>query len=169
MSSGRLLWEEYTTEGISSLGANNYRRAERFFNRALVQAEQLGPQEKGISLNGLGELYRREGRREEAERMFRRALDVKETALGPHHPDVATTLVNLALLYVAGRRSEEAAPLVERALTIQEKRLGTDHPSHRRMLILLADIYRELGRADEAFIAEVRARMLREEEPPRER
>jgi tetratricopeptide (TPR) repeat protein len=165
-SSARLLWEEYTSEGISSLGAGQYGRAEQFLNRALGKAEELGAQERGISLNSLGELYRRQGRARDAERMFLRALAVKEARLGADHPDVATTLTNLGLLYVAGGRDQTAAPLLERALLIQETRLGPQHPALARTLATLADAYRHLGREHDAFVLDVRARMLREEPAP---
>ena len=52
------------------------------------------------------------------------ALAIKEKALGPDHPDVGTTLNNLAALYEKQGRTTEAEPLLKRALTIREKALG---------------------------------------------
>jgi tetratricopeptide (TPR) repeat protein len=161
-TSGRFLWEEYTSVGIASIGAGQYRRAEQFLNRALVKAEELGPREQGISLNGLGELYRRQSRNEDAERMFERALKVKEAGLGPDHLDVATTLTNLGLVYVAEGRDREAAPLLERALAIQETKLSAKNPVIGRTLAALAEAYRHLGRDQEAAPLEERARAFRE-------
>ena len=40
----------------------------------------------------------------EAEPLYQRALAIKEKALGPNHPDVATSLNNLAELYRGPRR-----------------------------------------------------------------
>ncbi len=45
-------------------------------------------------------------------------------ALDPNHPDVATSLSNLAGLHHAQGRYAEAQPLYERALAIWEKALG---------------------------------------------
>ena len=163
-SSERFLWEEYTGIGVAAIGTGEYRQAEQFLNRSLAKAEELGPKERGISLNGLGELYRRQGRNEEAERMFLRALQVKETALGRDHPDVATTLTNLGLLYVTERRDHEAAPLLERALAIQEKKLPAKNPAIGRTLAALAAAYRHLGRGTEAAPLEQRVRVFREQE-----
>jgi tetratricopeptide (TPR) repeat protein len=165
-SSPRLLWEEYTSAGLQAYGAGQYGRAEMYLNRAARKAEDLGPQELGRSLNNLAELARRQGRAAEAERLFARALAVKEMGLGPDHPDVATSLNNLAQIYVAQGRDAAAAPLLERSLGIQEKALDPEHPVLRRTLTLLAEVYRHLGRAEEAFILDVRARMLREEPAP---
>ena len=44
------------------------------------------------------------GRYAEAERLYKRALAIKEKALGPEHPHVASNLNNLAELYRARGR-----------------------------------------------------------------
>ena len=44
-------------------------------------------------------LYETLGDYAKAEPLFKRALAIREKALGPEHPDVATSLNNLALLY----------------------------------------------------------------------
>jgi hypothetical protein len=48
--------------------------------------------------------------------------------LGGDHPDVGTTLKNLAELYRASGRTDEAEPLYRRAVAIAEKILGKEHP-----------------------------------------
>ena len=68
-----------------------------------------------------------------AEPLFERALAIGEKALGPDHPDVATSLNNLAELYRAQGAYARAEPLYERALAIWEKALGPDHPRCRRL------------------------------------
>jgi tetratricopeptide (TPR) repeat protein len=166
-SSERLLWEEYTSAGLQAYAAGQYGRSEMFLNRAAQKAEELGPQELGRSLNNLGELARRRGNAAQAERFFTRAVAVKEAGLGTDHPDVATSLNNLAQVYVGQNRDAEAVPVLERSLAIQEKALDAEHPALRRTLILLAEVYRRVGRAQDAFIMEVRARILREEPPPK--
>jgi len=162
-SSDRLLWEEYTSAGVAAVDSRHYARAEMYFNRALLKAENLGPEERGISLNGLGETYRRQGRTADAEKMYKRALAVKEVALGPDHPDVATTLTNLGVLYAASGRDQDAVPVLERSLSIREKRRGSEHPTLRPTLLALAAAYQRLGRAHDAFVMEVRLRLLRPE------
>ena len=62
----------------------------------------------------------------DAEPFYKRALAIREKALGPDHPDVATSLNNLAVLYNnQGRYADcrEAAPAPFRVV-------GTG--SHRR-------------------------------------
>ena len=69
-----------------------------------------------------------QGRYAEAEPLYKRALAIREKALGPDHPDVAKALNNLAVLYQKQGRYAEAEPLYKRALAIREKALGPDHP-----------------------------------------
>jgi tetratricopeptide (TPR) repeat protein len=63
----------------------------------------------------------------EAKALLERALAIREKALGPEHPDVATSLNNLALVHHATGGYEEAKALHERALVINEKALGPEH------------------------------------------
>ena len=49
-------------------------------------------------------------------------------ALGPEHPQVATSLNNLAELYQAQGKYGDAEPLYKRSLAIIEKALGPEHP-----------------------------------------
>jgi tetratricopeptide (TPR) repeat protein len=161
-SSARFLWQEYTSEGVAAVGMGDYALAERFFSRALTKANDLGARERGISLNALGELHRRQGRIDDAERLLTRALEVKEAGLGPDHPDVATSLTNLALLYAGAGRVGDALPLLERALTIQDRSLGARGPGLMRTVGALAEVYRALGREENAATFDVRLKVLRE-------
>jgi tetratricopeptide (TPR) repeat protein len=56
------------------------------------------------------------------------ALASREKTLGPHHPDVASSLNNLALLYDNQGRYADAERLYQRALAINEKALGPTPP-----------------------------------------
>ena len=65
---------------------------------------------------------------EKALPLYQRALEIIEKVLGPQHPDVATTLNNLAVLYESMGDYEKALPLYQRALEIREKVLGSATP-----------------------------------------
>ena len=52
-----------------------------------------------MSLDDLAGLRQDQGRYDEAESLYRRALAILEVRLGPDHPDVATSLSNLARLH----------------------------------------------------------------------
>ena len=49
--------------------------------------------------------------------------------MGEDHPNVATSLNNLALLYDSQGRYSEAEPLYLQALEIAQRSLGTNHPN----------------------------------------
>lgn len=68
------------------------------------------------------------GQYAEAEPILKQALLIRERALGPEHPDTATSLNNLAMLYEKQGKHREALPILERALVICEKALGPEHP-----------------------------------------
>ena len=61
-----------------------------------------------VSLNNLAVLYDSQGQYAQAEPLYRRALAIWERAIGPDHPDVATSLENMAALYrkMAGKKKQ---------------------------------------------------------------
>ena len=60
----------------------------------------LGPDHHNTAttLNNLAELYKSQGKYDEAEPLYERALAICEKALGPDHPETAASLNNLATL-----------------------------------------------------------------------
>ena len=113
----------------------SYAEAEPLYQRALaIREKALGPgpprrgrqpQQPGRALPGPGPLRARPSR------SISGRLQIREKALGPDHPDVATSLNNLAVLYQAQGRYGEAEPLYQRALAIREKALGPGPPRRR--------------------------------------
>ena len=69
-----------------------------------------------------------QGKYADAEALYKRALAIREKALGANHPDVARTLDNLAIVYWAQGKYAEAEGLYKRALAIREKALGARPP-----------------------------------------
>ena len=86
-----------------------------------------------MSLNNLAALYAKQGKYEQAEPLFQRALAIRERVLGAEHPDTASSLNNLAILYRNQGKYEQAEPLYQRALTIYERVLGAEHPDTKRV------------------------------------
>ena len=102
----------------------------------LAEAERLNSEVS--RLTGAGEY-------DEALPLAKRALAIREKALGPDHPQVATSLVNLALLYDKKGDYAQAESLYQRALMIYEKALGPDHPYVATSLSNLAGLYDKKG------------------------
>jgi tetratricopeptide (TPR) repeat protein len=87
----------------------------------------------------------------------KKALEVAEHNVGPHHPDVATSLSGLAELYREKGDYAAAEPLHKRALAIFEQTLGPTHPAVATSLNNLAALYRAMQRDAEATLLEQRA------------
>ncbi len=102
-----------------------------------------------------------QGQYAEAEPLYKRSLAIREKALGPQHPHVATSLNNLADLYRAQGKYAEAEPLYQRALGLVEKALGPEHPHVAQSLENYAALLREIGRTTEAAKLEARAKAIR--------
>jgi tetratricopeptide (TPR) repeat protein len=105
--------------------------AEVLYERALLiwSLQPADPADVGSALSNLAAIEHQRGHTDRAEATYRRALDVRQQALGPHHPDLAPTLNNLALLLKSSGRASEAAPLYRRALAICERQLTDHHPT----------------------------------------
>jgi tetratricopeptide (TPR) repeat protein len=128
----------------------DYKEAASYYSRAsesvpkgndLILAEYLGK---------WGMASYESGAYSAAEKPLTRSLMINEKALGPDHPDVATSLNNLAALYRAQGKYGEAEPLYKRSLAILEKVLGPDHPDVATSLNNLAALYRAQGKYGEA-------------------
>ena len=69
-----------------------------------------------------------QGKLEEAEVLFRRALEGYERVLGVDHPDTLNSVNNLGGLLMKQGKLEEAEVLFRRALEGCKRVLGSDHP-----------------------------------------
>jgi tetratricopeptide (TPR) repeat protein len=93
---------------------------------------------------------RRAGRYDRAVKVARKALEVAEANVGPDHPNVATSLNNLAALYDTQGQYAQAEPLYQRSLAIREKALGPDHPDVATSLNNLTWLYAAQGQYAQA-------------------
>ena len=100
----------------------------------------------------------RAGKYDESRPAAERALELREKALGPEHPDVAASLNNLGDLYGEKGDYAKAEPLFQRALDIWEKALGPEHPDVARSLNNLATLY--LVKGDNAKVEPLFRRVL---------
>ena len=75
-------------------------------------------------------LLRRQGKLDEAEQMYQRALTGYEKALGPDHTSTLDTVNNLGALYSDQGKLNEAEQMYQRALLVYQRIYG---PSHDRV------------------------------------
>ena len=83
---------------------------------------KLGPDHFDVALvlNNLASFLYMTNRATEAEPLMRRALSIYEKSFGAEHPEVASSLSNLAQ-FIKVDQPEEAEPLLRRAIAILEK------------------------------------------------
>ncbi len=93
----------------------------------------------------LGYHYNAQGDYAAARPLLERALAITEQALGPTHPDTASSLNNLAALLDSTGDYAAARPLYERALAIYEQALGPTHPDTAQSLNNLAALVQATG------------------------
>ncbi len=106
------------------------------------------------SATSLASLDLQQDRYEEAERLLLQALEGREAAFGPEHPDVARSLHNLGTVYKDTGRYEEAEVLFNRSMAIKEKTLEAGDPSLAMGYYHLAVLQRKqrlFGKAEESF------------------
>ncbi|NER24952.1 MAG: tetratricopeptide repeat protein [Symploca sp. SIO1C2] len=125
----------------------------------LAEAERLNQQ--------VIQLYQA-GKYDEAIPLAEKALAILLRILGEEHPDVATSINNLAGLYESQGRYEEAEPFYLQALEMNKQLFGDEHPNVATSINNLAFLYRRQGRYEEAEslyrqALEMRKRLLGEE------
>jgi tetratricopeptide (TPR) repeat protein len=98
----------------------------------------------------------------EAESLVKSAITMRETVLGPEHPDYASSLNDLGWLYVERGRYADARPLLTRALSIRENALGPEHPDTLTSINNVAGLSDSEGNFDHAEVLYSRAITVRE-------
>jgi tetratricopeptide (TPR) repeat protein len=115
------------------------------------------------AFHNLGILYKNQGKLAEAEKMYIRALQGKEEALGPDHPSTLDTVNSLGNLYMDQGKLAEAEKMYVQALQGKEEALGPDHPSTLNTVNNLGLLYAGQGKLAEAEKMYVRALQGKEE------
>ncbi|KZP17608.1 TPR-like protein, partial [Athelia psychrophila] len=101
-------------------------------------------------LNRLADVYERQGKYDDAEALYQRALVGREQLLGADHPATLDTVNGLAILYWRQGGYGKAEPLYQRALTGREQQLGADHPDTLGTVHYLATLYKDQKKYKEA-------------------
>lgn len=116
--------ELFLKAGSYLLERGSYVEAEGFLARACELGEQQMDNDlvSASTLDRLATLYWRQGRYQEAEQLFQRALAIGERYLGCDHPETTIYLNDLALLYYEQGKYRQTEMLQERALLTAQRR-----------------------------------------------
>jgi tetratricopeptide (TPR) repeat protein len=117
---------------------------------ATVQKDWLSDEDLIWPFASLGRFYEGQGAYEQALPWREQCLSTTRERLGQEHPDVASSLNNLAGLYESQGRYAEAEPLYLQALELIKRLLGQEHPDVATSLNNLAALYDSQGRYTEA-------------------
>jgi tetratricopeptide (TPR) repeat protein len=117
------MWERYNVAGQQAMGQGRHAEAEGHFKLALQEAEKIGPMDNKVvvSLNGLANCLRQQGKFQEAEPLYQRAIDITKKIGGHFNKDLVMILDNYAKLLRAMGKESEAAKLESQAQTIFSK------------------------------------------------
>jgi serine/threonine-protein kinase len=107
-----------------------------------VQAEMFGT---------LGGVYQRLGKLARADTLLRAARDQRRALFGADHPDVAKSVVALALLRADQAEFDEAERLAREGLAMTRRHRPPDHPDVTHAITALGRVLEERGRYDEAI------------------
>jgi CHAT domain-containing protein/Tfp pilus assembly protein PilF len=121
-----------------------------------------GHPDVAMSLYNLANVYRLQGKYDEAGKFYKRALAIEEKALGTSHPQVANTLNGLALVHHLQGDYTNAEELYKRAIVILQKALGANHLNVTLPVSNLANVYQEQGKYREAEALHKRVLAIRE-------
>ncbi|MFZ0826175.1 MAG: tetratricopeptide repeat protein [Verrucomicrobiia bacterium] len=149
-------WERNLAEVYHLQGRNI--QAEAGYQQALAAVEMATNAPEGDQVQyllALADFYRTGAKYDEAEDMARRALTIREKALGPGagpdaELDVAVCCDSLAQIYLAGNKPDQAESFYNRSLPIVEKVAGADSAELTPRLMGLATAMRAQKKYAEA-------------------
>jgi len=111
--------------------------------------------------NKLAIIYYYQGKYEETETLYFKALKIREKVLGLNHPDTAESYHDLALLYKTQGKYEKAETLYLKALKIREDVLDLNHPDIAISYNDLALLYKSQGKYEETETLYLKALKIR--------
>lgn len=139
-------------EGDYEAALVEYRRGIEAFE----SSERTGP-ELAALYNGEGLCLLRLAHTDEARVPLGRAVAIMDEELGPGHPKVASTLINLASVEAQAGELERARDTYARVQVVLEREFGPTHPNLGVVFVNLSGILRRLGELDEAHALGERA------------
>ncbi|MDQ2931532.1 MAG: tetratricopeptide repeat protein, partial [Gemmatimonadota bacterium] len=147
-------WKEHNETGRRHFERAEFAEAEQQYIAALRQATLLG----AVTLTELGQVAFSLRDFTQSESYFRRALTIREQALGTESVDLMQALNDLAAPSYSRGELEQAERLYRRALAIGEAQLGELHPDLSVTLSNLARLHQR--KADWRAAAPLLGRLL---------
>ena len=121
--------------------------AESLMRRAITCLERTAPDSLDLvkGRNNLAALMARRGDLEEAEQLYRQALEIKRLATGTESVEMAAGLNNLGAVLIRRGRPGDALPLLHQALNIRRRVRGSPHPETALTLSNIGQALEQIG------------------------
>jgi tetratricopeptide (TPR) repeat protein len=135
-------WHDSVAKGDAAISQQSLNQAEGYFRQAVkeVGAGPHSPKEMSECLNKLANALTLEGKIEEAETLYQRALRLLQKNFGANSPELVPTIFALGSIFESEGDVSVAMNLYQRAFKINEKHYGPFSPA-------VADSLHHLGRA----------------------
>ena len=134
--------------GVAERHGGDLERAEQLQNEGLeilAAAPRTPAVVRARHLQDLGNTLKARRRYDEAEELYRRALDDARPKLGEYDPVVVDLFFDMATLDINRGRFPEARRMLVQTLERHRQKLGSNHPHVGRALLELADLDRRDG------------------------
>ncbi|KAF3389686.1 Kinesin light chain 2 [Talaromyces pinophilus] len=131
----RRLWQEYLPHALALVHDNEFVSME---NNYLALTENVA------------DCLASDGRYHEAELLYMKLMRINQGKAGTTHPEILTTMADLASTYRNQGRWNEAEKLDVQVVETRKTVLGAEHPSTLTSMANLASTYRNQGRWNEA-------------------
>lgn len=138
---------------MTYLDMNKMKDAEKHMQESVNEASKLLKENSGnlikLKIN-LANIYRLQKKYAEAEKIYLKAIELKEKKLGAH-PDLAHLKKGLAQLYLEMNRPAEVEKLLLSAYDIDKRKLGESNPATLAVQQELGNFYRYSNNAPKAL------------------
>jgi tetratricopeptide (TPR) repeat protein len=164
----RKAWKKLSEEASDFFKARQYAQAIAQGQIALEFAQKHGDARESrvaTSQHNLAVYHRAAKQHEQAETLFKKALETYANANGADSPSLIPPLLELTSLYDLQKRHAEAEPLYKRLLPLQEKKQGREHLAVAKTLTKLAEAHARKNQLAEAESLYARALAIVDKHP----
>jgi tetratricopeptide (TPR) repeat protein len=128
----------------------------------IIHPDKYALQDDIAALDYRASLLEDKDRKQEAEELWRRSLNLTEKKYGPRHTSVAITLNNLAINLCYQKKYDESEKLYKRAIEIEENKFGRSSPKLATTIKNFAYLLEKKGNKSESKVWYKRAEQLKQ-------
>ncbi|MFZ4768757.1 MAG: CHAT domain-containing protein [Ferruginibacter sp.] len=133
-------------------------QAEIYFKQAIANYEAMDNNAERLyylaTLEHLANLHLEEGRFDDAEILYRKALTIVDSTYGMHSTAYATSLHSFANVFIARKQYQEAETILVQAVGIMKNEMGEQSEEYVTSISYLANLYvatGNIGKAENLF------------------